>query len=41
MQGAVYDLEKFNGRILAGVNSRLWLYEWAALEDGIWGLQPV
>jgi len=40
-KGAVYDLEKFNGRILAGVNSRLWLYEWAALEDGIWGLQPV
>lgn len=38
-KGGVYDIEDYDGRVLAGVNSRIWLYKWTASEDGLWQLQ--
>merc|ERR1711871_1097461 len=40
VKGAVYDLEGFNGHLLAAVNSRIWLFKWVAIEDSLWELKP-
>lgn len=32
-KGAVYNLNAFNGRLLAGVNSKLMLYKWPTRDD--------
>ncbi|KAL1525255.1 hypothetical protein AB1Y20_020120 [Prymnesium parvum] len=34
VKGAVYTLEAFNGKLLAGVNNKLQLYEWSAAAGG-------
>lgn len=36
--GAVYNLNAFNSKLLAGVNSKVQLYQWSQREDGSWEL---
>jgi len=33
--GAVYTLKSFNGNLLAGVNSKIQLYEWSNTDEGV------
>eukprot|EP00898_Chlorokybus_atmophyticus_P002114 jgi/Chlat1/2903/Chrsp2S04662 len=33
-KGAVYNLNAFNGKLLAGINSKVQLYKWTQREDG-------
>ena len=33
--GAVYTLKQFNGNLLAGVNSKIQLYEWSNTDEGV------
>jgi hypothetical protein len=40
-RGAVYNLANLNQGLLAGINSRVQLYDWIGKEDGKWTLEPV
>ncbi|CAI7752931.1 unnamed protein product, partial [Closterium sp. NIES-53] len=33
-KGAVYTLNAFNGKVLAGINNKVQLFRWAARDDG-------
>ena len=37
VMGAVYSLESLGGKLLAGVNNKLQLYEWSAAAAGEYG----
>jgi len=39
-KGAVYNLNAFGGKLLAGINSRIQLYRWASREVGTHELMP-
>lgn len=39
-RGAVYNITPFHGKLLAGINSRLQLYQWEQQEGGPWQLVP-
>ncbi|KAL4855081.1 DNA damage-binding protein 1 [Chlorella vulgaris] len=39
-RGAVYALTEFQGRLLAGINSRVQMYKWSEPSDGVRGLVP-
>jgi hypothetical protein len=34
-KGAIYSLSAFNGKLLAGVNSKVQLLKWSTTEDGM------
>jgi DNA damage-binding protein 1 len=38
-KGAVYNLNAFNGKLLAGINQKIQLYKWTLREDGARELQ--
>ena len=38
VKGAVYNLNPFNGKLLAGVNSKIQIYRWQQREEGSWEL---
>lgn len=38
VKGAVYNLNSFNGKLLAGVNSKVQVYRWQQREEGSWEL---
>ncbi|CAM9125233.1 unnamed protein product [Choristocarpus tenellus] len=38
-RGAVYSLNEFNGKLLAGINSKVQLFKWVEKDDGIQELQ--
>jgi DNA damage-binding protein 1 len=38
VRGAVYNLNSFNGKLLAGVNSKVQVYRWQQREEGSWEL---
>ena len=38
-KGAVYNLNAFNGKLLAGINHKINLYKWTLREDGTRELQ--
>ncbi len=38
-KGAVYNLNAFNGKLLAGINQKIQLYKWTLREDGTRELQ--
>eukprot|EP00252_Welwitschia_mirabilis_P019638 TRINITY_DN4603_c0_g1_i1.p1 TRINITY_DN4603_c0_g1~~TRINITY_DN4603_c0_g1_i1.p1 ORF type:complete len:1092 (+),score=216.35 TRINITY_DN4603_c0_g1_i1:257-3532(+) len=39
-KGAVYNLNAFNGKLLAGINQKIQLYKWVIRDDGSRDLQP-
>lgn len=40
-RGAVYNLANLNQGLIAGINSRVQLYDFIGKEDGKWTLEPV
>ena len=39
VKGAVYNLNAFNGKLLAGINQKIALYKWTSRDDGTRELQ--
>eukprot|EP00741_Cyanophora_paradoxa_P005067 tig00000851_g4909.t1 len=39
-KGAVYSLQPFNGKLLAGINSKVQIFRWSEREDGQHELEP-
>lgn len=39
VKGAVYNLNAFNGKLLAGINQKIALYKWTLRDDGTRELQ--
>lgn len=40
-RGAVYNLASLNESLIAGINSRVQMYDWIEKDDGSWALEPV